>query len=66
MNAPTQDAPTPEELRDLAESVLYYGLASRLPPVAVKTVCKILGIGSPQEYTKEQARLAVERGKVPY
>jgi hypothetical protein len=66
MSAPSQDAPTPEELRDLAESVLYYRCASQLPPTAVRTVCKILGIGSPQDYTKEQARLAVERGEVPY
>jgi hypothetical protein len=33
--------------------------------MAIRTVCKILGIESPEEYFKEQARLAVER-KVSY
>jgi hypothetical protein len=68
------DAPTQEELIEMAESMLFYDCISTLPSFGwIGTncqrsgpCCRILGIESPDEFYKVQAQWAVERGKVPY
>lgn len=68
------DAPTQDELSEVAESMLFYDCISKLPSFgmdrnqlpAVRTLCKILGIASPDDFFKLQARRVVERSKLPY
>ena len=68
------DAPTQDELIEMAESMLFYDCISKLPSFgmdrnqlsAVRTLCKILGIASPDDLFKLQARWAVERSRLPY